>query len=436
MPSEDLWGVTTEAMAEVTSASAWVERMVSVEAALSRALSEVGVAPAGTVPLGASLDVASIVARSRVAGTPVIPLVADLVAEFGPSVHVGATSQDIIDVGLALTGRTAVGALAPDAERCAAALAELAGTHRTSVVAGRTLLQQGAPTSFGLVAAGWLTGIVDAWAGLLIAARAVPAQLGGPVGTLSALGTKGPEVLTRFARDLGLPEPTLAWHTNRQPIARVAAALAILAGSVHKVAADLALHAQTEIGEVAERSEPGRGTSSAMPHKRNPVASVRAMAAARQVAPIAGGILAGMADHPFQRAVGAWQAEVPALNSMYGFVAVALESLADALRGLHVDGDRMRANLDPRGGWSAEAASVALTPHLGREGARTAVAAASDAARTNGTALLAELRAAMTADAVPADVLEAAGDPAALLGSSSVFIDRALAHYRESALHP
>jgi 3-carboxy-cis,cis-muconate cycloisomerase len=229
----------------------------------------------------------------------------------------------------------------------------------------------------------------------------------------------------------------MPWHTNRLPVARLASALAMLAGVVGKIAGDITLHAPTEIGEVSERSEPGRGTSSAMPHKRNPVASVRALAAARQVAPIAGGILASMADHPFQRAAGAWQAEVPALNSMYGFVAVALESLADALDGLHVDVDRMRANLDPRGGWSAEAATVVLTPHLGREAARAAVTSASDAARTNGSALLDELRTALAAnDAVPTGALDAAADPATLLGSAEAFIDRALAHYRESALHP
>lgn len=434
MSADDLWNVTTTAMVEVTSASAWVERMIRVEAALSRALADVGAAPSDSTPTGARVDAAGIAMRARAAGTPVIPLVAELAEQFGPSVHLGATSQDIIDTGLALMARTALRTMMSDAELIAAALAALADDHRNTVVAGRTLLQQANPTSFGLVAAGWLTGFVDAWALAQVAVKAIPAQLGGPVGTLSTLGANGPEVLRQFASDLGLPEPTLPWHTTRQPVTRAATALAMLAGAVAKIAGDIVLHAQSDVGEVGERQEPGRGTSSAMPHKHNPVASVRALTAAEQVAPIAGGLLSSMGRHPFQRATGAWQAEVPALNAIFGHVAVALEALADALDGLHVDRERMIANLDASGSWAAEAATVALTPRLGREPARQKVKAAADAARKQGSTLRDELVALVPG--LPDDVLEHLDDLGVLLGSSRTFIDRALVHYRDSVLHP
>jgi 3-carboxy-cis,cis-muconate cycloisomerase len=243
----DLFGVSTDAMTSATGATAWVARMLQVETALAGALEGAGVAPAGTgervatvaralVEVDARTGVAILAAEARRAGTAVIPLVARLSAAVeaeqptaGGWVHLGATSQDIVDTALALTARDAAAVVRAHSRPAVERLAALADAHRHSIVAGRTLLQQGAPTTFGLKAAGWLVAVIDAVARLDAAASAMPVQLGGPVGTLGVLGTAGPEVLRQFAHILGLPEPLLpaddVVHRNEHVAAPVRAVL-------------------------------------------------------------------------------------------------------------------------------------------------------------------------------------------------------------------
>jgi 3-carboxy-cis,cis-muconate cycloisomerase len=213
----------------------------------------------------------------------------------------------------------------------------MAERHRDTVMAGRTLLQQATPTTFGLKAAQWLVAIIAAERGLNVS---LPAQLGGASGTLAAFGNRGPDVLHLYAQELGLDAPILPWHTNRIPVARLGAALAIAAGAIAKIATDVALLAQTEVGEVREAEG---GASSTMPHKRNPVGSTLARACA------SGAIAAGqqlLGDvHEHERAAGAWQAEWRALTDALALTGGAAASLRDALDGLEVDAERMRANI-------------------------------------------------------------------------------------------
>ncbi|MDQ1397065.1 MAG: 3-carboxy-cis,cis-muconate cycloisomerase [Acidimicrobiaceae bacterium] len=354
MPSEDLFAGATPAMEGATDATAWLVAMLEVEQALAAAVEGLGLLPDGAADAVAAaaevvaggIDWRALREEGAVAGTVVVPLVAAVRAAAGEGaawVHVGATSQDIIDSAMALVARRAAAVLAASLAAVTGSLAALADRHRHTVIAGRTLLQRGEPTTFGLKAAGWLSAVFDAGAGVTAAAAAIPAQLGGAVGTLSSFGEAGPQVVDRFAHRLDLPEPQVPWHTDRAPVVRLASALSLLADAVGKVAGDIILLAQTEVAEVAERADPGRGVSSAMPQKRNPVASVAAVAAVRRAGAL-GGALAGPSQHQQERAAGAWQAEAPMLSELFGHAAAAVAALADALDGLVVDGGAMARN--------------------------------------------------------------------------------------------
>ncbi len=353
MPSEELFARTTPAMAAATDGAAWVGAMLAFEVALAEAEEEVGLLPAGAgarvraAARAADVDVARVRSDGAFAGTVVVPLLAALAGkddDLAAVLHVGATTQDVVDTALALVSRRAAEVLTGGLAVVAARLAALADHHRDTIMAGRTLLQHGSSTTFGLKAAGWLTSIVDAHDAMAAACERLPLQLGGAVGTLAALDAAGPSVIARLADRLSLPEPPLPWHTHRLPVAAVAAGLGAVAGSVAKNAGDLVLLSQTEVREVLERDEPGRGVSSAMAGKRNPVASVAAVAAARRAAPLAGALATAFA-HEHERAAGAWQAEGPMLTDLFGLTALAVDAVADALDGLVVDPDRMRANL-------------------------------------------------------------------------------------------
>jgi 3-carboxy-cis,cis-muconate cycloisomerase len=415
-------------MQRVVGASAWIAAMLEVECALAAAEEEAGVIGRGAARAIADaaatlkLDPDALRSDGARAGTPVIPLVATLSGAAGAAggfVHFGATSQDVVDTALALVSRRAVAVLSADLAEVGRLLAGLARTHRHSVMPGRTLLQHGSPTTFGLKAAGWLVAVLDSHAELARAARSLPLQLGGAVGTLAVLGQRASAVVGGLGARLDLPVPTLPWHANRVPVARLGAALGIAAGTLGKIAGDLVLLAQTEIAEVAERREPGRGVSSAMPQKRNPAASIAAIAAARRAAPLAAALLGGL-DHEHERAAGAWQAEAPLLVDLFGCVARAAVELRRALDGLEVDAVRMRANLDPSGAWAADAIAAQLAPSLGRAGAHDFVrdASARGALRTDPrfVALLA--------------------DPLAAAGPADEWIDAALARHAESELAP
>jgi 3-carboxy-cis,cis-muconate cycloisomerase len=332
------------------SDEAWLQAMLDVEAALARACAEVGLIPfehaeAITGACRAELfDVAAIGAEAANVGNPAEPLVRALRARVGEpaadDVHRGATSQDIVDSAAMLVARLALQPLLADLHGAADAAARLAAEHRDTVMIGRTLMQQAVPVTFGLKAAGWLVALDESVARLRDLRLA--AQLGGAAGTLAALDDLGPAVLGRFARELGLDEPVVPWHTDRTRIAELAGALGEACGAVAKIAGDVVLLAQNEVGEVREGVE-GRGGSSAMAHKRNPVAAISARAAARQAPGLVATLLASM-EHEHERAAGAWHAEWPALRSLLRFTGSAAAWLRDCLENLEVDVERMRAN--------------------------------------------------------------------------------------------
>jgi 3-carboxy-cis,cis-muconate cycloisomerase len=336
-----------EAVQDAVADAAWLRAMLDVEAALAAAEAAEGVIPepAAAAIAGAAVDGDDLGIAARAAGNPVVPLVNALraaVGEHGEWVHHGATSQDILDSAAMVVARRALIPVLAELDAVVTACARLAREHRATVMAGRTLLQQAVPVTFGLKAAGWLAGVAGARARLR--ELPLPAQLGGAAGTLSALGDRGPAVMAAFAQELDLAEPRVPWHGDRRPVAELGAALAIAAGAVEKVALDIVLLAQTEVGEVAEASGDGRGASSAMPHKRNPVGAIRARAAARSVRAAAGVLLEAMAGE-HERAAGAWHSEWRALSEALAGTGGAAWSLHEALDGLTVDADRMRANM-------------------------------------------------------------------------------------------
>jgi len=406
-----------EALQDAVSGEAWLRAMLDVEAALAAAGAAEGVIPAEAAAAIAAASPAldGIGVAARAAGNPVVPLVRALRESAGDAarwVHFGATSQDVLDSAAMLVARRALGPVLEELDAVVGDCARLAREHRGTLMAGRTLLQQALPVTFGLKAAGWLAGVAGARSRLRELRAALPAQLGGAAGTLASLGDRGPAVAERFAAELELAAPALPWHGDRRPVAELGAALAIAAGAVEKVALDVVLLAQTEIGEAAEASGGGRGGSSAMPHKRNPVGAVRARASARSARAAAGVLLEAMAGE-HERAAGAWHSEWRALSEALAGAGGAAWALHEGLSGLTVDVERMRANLDLTGG-ALLAEHVALLT-----GERDAVERALREGRP--------LRDVLRDDfGLGAQEIARALDPAQYLGAADVFIDRAL----------
>jgi 3-carboxy-cis,cis-muconate cycloisomerase len=323
--------------------------MLEVEAALANACGSLDLIPreAANVISAACkspiLDAASIAHQAADHATPVVPLVKALRDQVGPElaeyVHFGATSQDILDTAAMLCCHRAASAVLSDAEAAEQAAARLADAHRNTVMAGRTLLQQALPTTFGLRAASWLVGLHSARSRLNeVRERELPVQMGGPV------GTRDPAVAAAVAAELGLAEPILPWHTIRTSIGQLAGALGVLVGVLAKVARDVTLLAQSEVEEIREGGAPGRGSSSSMPHKRNPAASVSLLACARRVPGLVATLLASM-EQEHERAAGAWQAEWGTLTDLVVLSGSAASWGRDLVEHLEVDPDRMRANV-------------------------------------------------------------------------------------------
>ncbi|HXV92198.1 MAG TPA: lyase family protein, partial [Pseudonocardia sp.] len=299
--------------------SSWVAALLAVEVALAAAAAEQGLVPAADAArieraaAGLRIAPAELGAAAVEGGNPVIPLVGrlrDAVGEAAGSVHLGATSQDVMDTALVLLARWAGEIVVADLRGAAGAAARLAAAHRDTPMAARTLGQQALPTTFGLVAAGWAAGLDRAAARLAELLDALPVQLGGPAGTL--VGPHGPALADALAARLGLARQGVPWHTERTRIGELAAALGVAAGACAKPATDVVLLAGTELGEVSEAAP---GGSSSMPHKRNPIAAVTARAAARR-APGLVAVLLAAADHEHQRAAGAWHAEWETLSDL------------------------------------------------------------------------------------------------------------------------
>ncbi|MEU6040066.1 3-carboxy-cis,cis-muconate cycloisomerase [Actinomadura sp. NPDC047616] len=341
----------TEAEA-ATGDAAWLQALLDAEAALARAQADLGVVPreaADAITAAARadrFDLPGLARRARGAGNPVVPLIADLRELAGPAgrhVHRGATSQDIVDTAAMLVASRARAVILAHLDRALDALAGHAARHRDTPMAARTLARQAVPSTFGLKAAGWLLGCLDARERL--AALRLPVQLGGAAGTLAAFGEHALDLPPAYAAQTGLAEPELPWHTRRTPVAELAGALALVAGALGKIATDVVLLAQSEVDEVAEAAGPGRGGSSAMPHKRNPALSTLVRSAALQVPAYAQIVFAAQAA-PHERPAGEWHAEWQPLREMLRLTGGAAETAAELLDGLEVASDRMRANLD------------------------------------------------------------------------------------------
>lgn len=341
----------TEAEA-ATGDLAYLAAMLDAEAALARAQARLGIIPAAAAEAIAAaadpgrFDLVSIARRARGSGNPVVPLAADLRAlagDFGEHVHKGATSQDIADTGAMLVAARTRRAVLAHLDRALDALAGLAARYRDTPMAARTLGRQALPTTFGAKAANWLMGCLDAREAL--AAVPLPVQLGGPAGTLDAFGDQGLDLVAAYAGETGLDRPVLPWHTRRAPVAGLAAALALTAGALGKIATDVWLLSQSEVGEVAEAAGAGRGGSSSMPHKRNPALSALIRSAALQVPAQVQVVLAAQAA-PHERPAGEWHAEWQPLRECLRLTGGAAETAAELLDGLEVSTELMRADLD------------------------------------------------------------------------------------------
>ena len=336
--------------AAAVSDAAWLVAMLDVEAALARACARGGLIPddaaeaiAAACARPEALDLEAIGREAARHATPVVPLVAALreavAGDAASFVHHGATSQDIVDTAAMLVASRALEPLLRDAGAVCDAAARLADEHRATPVQGRTLMQPARTTSFGLKAAGWLHGVCNARAVLVqVRDRALAVQMGGPV------GARSPAIAGLVAEDLGLREPVMPWHTDRVHPAMLAGALGVLAGALAKIAQDVVLLAQAEVAEVREGGDPGRGQSSAMAHKRNPVASVSVIACAERVPGLVQTMLAAMPQE-HERAAGRWQAEWGTLSDLLRLTGSAAAWGADLVANLEVDAERMHANI-------------------------------------------------------------------------------------------
>ncbi|MET9406373.1 3-carboxy-cis,cis-muconate cycloisomerase [Streptomyces sp. NPDC002935] len=420
-----------------TSDTAYLRALLDAEAALTRAQASLGLVPAeaaaavSSAAEAADFDVASIALRARGGGNPVIPLVADLTAavaaEFGPYVHRGATSQDILDSATMLVAARTLDLVLVDLDRTGRALARLAEQHRDTVLPGRTLTQHAVPTTFGLKAAGWRSLVLDARDRVHAVRSTLPAQLGGAAGTLAAFTAFGADdtraLTAAYARELGLAEPVLPWHTLRTPIADLAGALAFTAGALGKTAADVLTLSRTEIAELAEGSG---GGSSAMPHKANPVRATLVAAAARR-APLLAATLYGSLAAEDERPAGAWHAEWEPLRDLLRLVGGAARDAAELTEGLRVNADAMREHLDLTHGLIvSERLAAELSPVLGRARAKELLTRAAGRAVTERRPLADMLGEEPDLKDLPGVDLADLTDPMCYTGSAGVLTDRAL----------
>jgi len=416
--------LASAAMAEVFADSAIVASMLAFEAALAAAEAAEGVIPQSAVaPIVAATragigDIDSLVDEARRAGSLAIPLVkrltaavADRDAKAAAHVHHGSTSQDVIDTAMVMATKKALALIDGDLARLAATLEVLARAHLGTPMLGRTLMQPAQVISFGFKIVAWLVPLARARERLARAqVAALRLQLGGAVGTLASLGDNGPAVARRLAAQLGLAAADGAWHVQRDDWAALGCEVAVLCGSLGKIGRDLSLLAQAEVGEVAEPSGAGRGGSSAMPQKKNPVAAMTAIAAALRAPHHAAALLAAMAPS-HERGLGEWQAELAEWPSLFLETHGALVALADACAALDVDTARMRDNIErQRGTVFAEGGAGLLVPTLGKAKAHELLATLSARAVREVAPLHALLRADPAARALDPAAIDAAFD--------------------------
>jgi 3-carboxy-cis,cis-muconate cycloisomerase len=425
-----------------TGDEAWVQAMLDVEVALARAQAGLGVIPTSAADViaraatASCVDLTALATGARGAANPVVLLVKALtasVARLDPSaaefVHRGGTSQDILDSAAMLIANRVFADVERDLLGTAAALAALASQHRATPMAGRTLTQHAVPITFGLKASGWLMLVLDALVRVrALLANGLPAQLGGAAGTLASYveyAGQGPEhaveLSARFAVELGLTEAVMPWHALRTPLADIGSVCAFVTAALGKFAVDVQGMSRTEVGEVIEPAAEGRGVSSAMPQKRNPVLATMLIAAARQT-PLYATVLTQSMVAEDERAPGAWHAEWQPLRECLRTTGGAVATAAELAAGLEVNPDALRANLELTGGAIvAERINVALAPRLGKAAAKDLLARVS----TNGRPFADAVRSELGPDVD--DLL----NPASYLGAADLLVSRALARYAD-----
>jgi 3-carboxy-cis,cis-muconate cycloisomerase len=449
--AEELFGpiFVPDRFAEAVSGRAWIRAMLEAEGALAVAQARAGLIPrqaAETIIFCCDadrFDPEQIGREGRTKGNPVPPLVRELTEKVSRTsedaashVHKGATSQDIMDTAAMLVSRHALGLILAEIAGISAACARLADTYRDTMMPGRTLLQQALPTTFGKKAAGWLVSVLEVRTRLReVRESGLAVQLGGAAGTLASLGPTGTQVLGEFARELDLAEPVVPWHTDRFRISDIGCALSLVAGVLGKISQDVVLMAQTEIGEVAEPAGEGRGGSSTLPHKRNPILSVTAAANAGRVLDLSHTLQAAMVGE-HERAAGAWHSEWGALSDALALAGGAAAAVREVTEGLEVYPEKMLENLNASGGLIlAENVTTVAAEHLGRLGAHDLVEAASHRAMEGGKPLREELLSEpRLAEVLSEEEIDAALDPAHYLGSAGEFVDRALKLYSEGEI--
>jgi 3-carboxy-cis,cis-muconate cycloisomerase len=433
------------AMDEVFSDGARLQRMLDFEAALARAEAACGLIPGAAAQAIASkckvnlLDVGALATATALSLNPAIPLVKQLTtlvakndAEAARFVHWGATSQDVNDSGLVLQIREGFDLLEADLASLSDSLIQLAQKYRSAPVAGRTLMQHALPTTFGVKVAGWLDTMNRHRERLQqTRKRVLVLQFGGAVGTLAALKEKGIQVAQALANELQLELPVAPWHAHRDRVAEVTATLGLCVGTLGKIARDISLHMQTEIAEIFEPAAEGRGGSSTMPHKRNPVTAGVVLSAATRVPGLVSTMLSAMVQED-ERGVGNWHAEWETLPQIFRLTGGALHQMAAIVPHLEIDTERMRRNLDATQGLIfAEGVAMALGNHIGKSAAHTLVESASKQARESGKHLrevLVQTR-AVTEHLTSAD-LDQLFAPENYLGAAEEFTDRVIASSR------
>ena len=438
-----------ERFSKAVSGRAWIGAMLEAEGALVVAQARAGLIPHQAAEIIVSCCDADrfvpeeIGRKGQAQGNPVPPLVHSLTRavsrvseDAAGHVHKGATSQDIMDTAAMLVCQNALGLVLAEIDGISAACARLANTYRDTITPGRTLLQQALPTTFGKKVAGWLVSVLEARTRLReVRQSGLAVQLGGAAGTLASLGPAGTQVLGEFARELDLVEPVVPWHTDRVRISDIGGVLSLVAGVMGKISQDVILMAQTEVGEVAEPAGEGRGGSSTLPHKQNPILSVIAAANARRVLDLSHTLQVAMVGE-HERATGAWHSEWETLSDALALAGGAAAAVREVTEGLEVYPAKMLENLNATGGLLlAENVATVAAEHLGRLEAHDLVEEASHRALESGRSLREELLSEPRLGEVLSEgEIDAALDPAHYLGSAGEFVDRALTLYREGEI--
>jgi 3-carboxy-cis,cis-muconate cycloisomerase len=434
------------ALEQIFSDESFVKSILRFEAALAVAEARTGVIPQAAAQKIAercgteTFDLSAIARGTAHAGNIAIPLVKMLTEavarrdeDAARYVHWGATSQDANDTGFLLQLHDALALVENDLARLSETLASLASVHRTTLVVARTWMQQALPTTFGFIVAGWLDAVLRHRQRLAeIRPRVLSLQFGGAAGTLAALRGDGPKVARALAGELQLTLPTAPWHTHRDRMAEIAAFFALLTGTLGKIARDISLHAQTEIGELIEPAGPGRGGSSTMPHKRNPVTCAIVLAASTRVPGLLGTVLSAMPQE-HQRGLGGWHSEWETLPEIVRLSGGALHHLTEMLPHLEVDAKRMRQNLDASHGLIfAEAVSTTIADRVGKMQAHELVEAACKKCLEEGRHFKEVLRDDPSLQGYfSSSDLDSLFDAKNYLGSSEEFLDRIISQANE-----